>query len=131
MKSDPRDTNQYFYTIRPKVLQRANGRCYGCFRPVAMKRGDWACHHVMPVSKGGTNALDNLVCLCVECHQFVHAGNIKYKRKLPRREYFIGRDIETGRRVMRWWNYRWAYRKRTTKNPRLRKLRALAIPDAR
>jgi len=29
-------------------------------------------HHIMPVSKGGDADLDNLLCLCPNCHQVVH-----------------------------------------------------------
>lgn len=129
MKNDPRDTNHYFYTIRPRILKLARGKCYACFRRVGpgTKRNIWQCHHILPVSRGGTNDLNNLVCLCLKCHELVHAGDIRYKQKLAKREYFIGRDIDTGKRVVRWWGYRWVYRKRKLRNPRLRRLRKLAL----
>lgn len=130
MKNDPRDTNRYFYTIRPAVYKRANGKCYACNKPVDIgtENKRWECHHVRPVSRGGTNALKNLVCLCVKCHRFVHSGEITYKRKLKHREYFIGVDSRTGKRVVRWWNYKLVHRKRTTSNSRLRRLYELASP---
>jgi len=133
MKEDPRYTNQYFYTVRPAVLKQAKGKCSACRRRVGpgTSRKTWECHHILPISCGGTNALDNLVCLCVECHRFVHAGDITYKRKLSRREYFIGRDILSGKGVVRWSNYRLVKRESTTKNPRLRKLRKLASAENR
>jgi len=31
-------------------------------------------HHIVPVSKGGENTLDNIVLLCPNCHKMAHAG---------------------------------------------------------
>ena len=30
-------------------------------------------HHVKPISKGGTNEIDNLVALCPNCHCRIHS----------------------------------------------------------
>lgn len=38
-------------------------------------------HHILPVSEGGENTLDNLIALCHDCHVAIHAV----------------------RRTMRWW----------------------------
>lgn len=29
-------------------------------------------HHIIPISKGGTNKYDNLVSVCVSCHAKIH-----------------------------------------------------------
>jgi hypothetical protein len=29
-------------------------------------------HHILPISQGGTNSLDNLTCLCPTCHTVMH-----------------------------------------------------------
>ena len=31
-------------------------------------------HHILPVSKGGTHARDNLMSLCQSCHTKIHHG---------------------------------------------------------
>ncbi len=85
LKDDPRDTNRYYYTIRPMVYGRARGRCYACDRRIGR---NWECHHIRPVRRGGTNELKNLVCLCLNCHGFVH-GNCRYKRRLKKRVCFV------------------------------------------
>ena len=33
-------------------------------------------HHIVPVSEGGENTLDNIVLLCPNCHKSAHAGII-------------------------------------------------------
>ena len=101
-KDDPRDTNYYHYTVRPKVYERAKGMCYACAKPVGES---WRCHHIQPVKDGGTNDLKNLVCLCISCHDFVHRDCF-YKRKLKSRVCFVGIDPRTGRKgVRRWFMY--------------------------
>jgi 5-methylcytosine-specific restriction endonuclease McrA len=125
---DPRDTNAYVYTIRPKVYEIAKGKCYACRKAVGpgTKHKSWECHHIRPVCRGGTNALTNLVCLCLKCHNFVHSEDVRYRRKLSHRQYFIGVDRRTGKRIVRWWDHVLVHRKRTTSNPRLRRLYELA-----
>jgi len=123
-KEDPRDTNHYYYTVRPKVYERAKGLCYACARRVGRS---WRCHHIRPVSHGGTNDLKNLVCLCISCHDFVH-GDCFYKRNLNRRVCFVGINPVTGRKVVRRRiNYCWV-RKRPSPRaaPILRRLCRLA-----
>jgi hypothetical protein len=102
MTEDPRDTNRYYYTIRPMVYKRAKGMCYACGKFVGMK---WECHHIRPVHRGGTNDLKNLVCLCRSCHRFLH-GDCRFKRRLKKRLCFVGINLGTGRKeVRRWFNY--------------------------
>jgi hypothetical protein len=125
MTEDIRGTNNWFYTIRPKVYRRDNGRCYASSKGVGKTPGDWTCHHVRPVELGGSHDLDNLVCLCLKCHRFVHTEYIRYKRRLKRRVYFIRVD-GAGHRVVRWLNYCLVARHRRTNNPRLRRLYKLA-----
>jgi HNH endonuclease len=121
---DPRYTNQYYYTIRPKVCERANGMCYACAKPVGKS---WRCHHIRPVNRGGTNDLKNLVCLCISCHDFVHR-DFFYKRKLGRRQCFVGVNPLTGRKqVQRWFKYYLVLKRPSPRAaPILRKLCRLA-----
>jgi hypothetical protein len=50
---------------RRKIL----GRCYECGTTTNLQ-----VHHVTPLSKGGSNRLENLQCLCVSCHSHRHGG---------------------------------------------------------
>lgn len=36
-------------------------------------------HHIIPVSRGGTNDEDNLILLCPNCHKKAHAGLLSYE----------------------------------------------------
>lgn len=54
--------------IRLKVLQRDNYTCKQCGK----HKSSLACylnvHHIRPISRGGSDALSNLVTLCENCH---------------------------------------------------------------
>jgi hypothetical protein len=90
--------------IRKKTYGLAEGRCQACGK--RLSKG-WHCHHILPVGSGGTDDRRNLICLCIECHKFAHGWNgcRYYSRKLKKRQYFIGTDIRTGKRVVRWWGH--------------------------
>ena len=44
---------------------------------------DLEAHHIVPVSQGGSNKLDNLKTLCYDCHksEHSHVGNVKRKHR--------------------------------------------------
>lgn len=68
---------------RKRILDLSRGRCQACGAVVFSKtnRG-WrklgnnfgGVHHRVPLSKGGTNDLSNLVVLCARCHGRAHRG---------------------------------------------------------
>jgi len=60
--------------LRFKVFDRDNYICQRCGRYC---KGNADCHHIQPVSKGGSHNLDNLVTLCHYCHEEI---SLKYKR---------------------------------------------------
>ncbi|KAI4442179.1 HNH endonuclease [Schaedlerella arabinosiphila] len=49
------------------VYERYNGHCAICGRPVSPKR--MTISHKTPLSKGGTNGMDNLLLSCWSCSQ--------------------------------------------------------------
>ena len=38
-------------------------------------------HHVLPLSKGGPDSRDNMLCLCPSCHRKFHSGEFRLKEK--------------------------------------------------
>ena len=53
--------------IRKVVIRRDNGLCQHCTRKGRTTIGREV-HHIVRLSDGGTDDLDNLVLLCKECH---------------------------------------------------------------
>ena len=55
--------------VRTAVLERDSYTCQLCHSPVITNPDNLAhIDHIVPVSKGGTNDLDNLRCLCAKCN---------------------------------------------------------------
>ncbi len=54
--------------VRAIAIRRDNGLCQICLskgKTTAFQEVD----HILPKSKGGTDALDNLQCVCTPCHR--------------------------------------------------------------
>jgi hypothetical protein len=54
------------YDLRQAVLARDRGRCVYCGR--RLRRDTIKIDHLVPVSKGGTTDLHNLVASCIDCN---------------------------------------------------------------
>lgn len=69
-------------SIRKKVLARDSHSCANCdHQNHRIKIWDYRSldvHHIVPLSKGGTNRLSNLVVLCRQCHALLepHVYNL-------------------------------------------------------
>lgn len=65
---------------RRAVYERDNFTCQNCGTQSGPHAGadgvPLHAHHVVPVSKGGSNATTNLVTLCQECHDLAHVHDI-------------------------------------------------------
>ena len=55
-----------YHKHRAQRYKAAEGRCEAC--GIAVAKGEFECDHVVPLSRGGTNAVENLRILCVNCH---------------------------------------------------------------
>jgi hypothetical protein len=66
------------WSIRSAAVKTRDRVCTNCGSSRILQA-----HHVVPLSKGGTNKLTNLKLLCEQCHQRIHGG----------RE-FIGKDSD-------------------------------------
>jgi hypothetical protein len=65
-----RPSNNYpenWQEIRKQALQRDGYRCGNCGATENLH-----VHHIVPLSKGGSNSLSNLRTLCKNCHQKLH-----------------------------------------------------------
>ena len=51
---------------REKVWDKTGGYCYYCGKK--LDPNNWEIDHKIPKSRGGTDALDNLVPCCPECN---------------------------------------------------------------
>lgn len=71
--------------VAAHVLEAAGGRCDLCGQdaPFKKRNGDpfLECHHVIWLSKGGLDAVDNCVALCPNCHRKMHTLNRKEDRQ--------------------------------------------------
>jgi len=68
---------------RQKVLWRDK---YTCQRPGCNSNLNLQAHHIIPISKGGTNIVKNGLTLCAYCHKRLHDG--EYELKLKRNKIF-------------------------------------------
>ena len=80
------DAQSFYYVKRynrdPNVvmqaLAKANGICQGCKKnaPFISTQGDpfLEVHHIIPLSHGGQDILDNVIALCPNCHRRQHFG---------------------------------------------------------
>ena len=80
-----------------RIRARDSHRCVSCLRGYA--QGELHVHHVLPLSRLGTNFDSNLVTLCHPCHNKQHAGfqvtrSFPIKRR-PSSSQFVAVDIET------------------------------------
>ena len=62
-----------------EVLVRANGKCERCNHDAPFKRKKdlqpyLEVHHVVQLSMGGEDTVDNAIALCPNCHRYLHFG---------------------------------------------------------
>jgi 5-methylcytosine-specific restriction endonuclease McrA len=60
-------STEEYNLLRQRVLERDGWRCQYCGSSI-----DLQVHHLAKRSKLGDDALDNLITLCVTCHQMQH-----------------------------------------------------------
>jgi len=55
-------------TLKNKVVERAQGSCEYCRSQARFATQSFSIEHIIPQSKGGQNALDNLALACQGCN---------------------------------------------------------------
>jgi len=53
-------------SVKESALRKAHWRCQNC--GMSGREVKLEVHHIVPISKGGTNKLSNLTVLCPNCH---------------------------------------------------------------
>ena len=76
MNKRKREDEKLLRQNRHKVLERDNYSCVlcGCHDGIAI-------HHIVFRSQLGKSTMDNLACLCLQCHNEAHGVNAKKIRK--------------------------------------------------
>jgi len=64
-----------FYNVKAFVLHRDGHQCQKC----KTKKGKLHVHHLVFRSQGGSDEPNNLLTLCVECHEELHRGEFTLK----------------------------------------------------
>ncbi|WP_421511460.1 HNH endonuclease [Enterobacter sp. JS8-1] len=62
-----------------EVLHRAMGNCEKCHKPAPFHRSKdntpyLEVHHIIPLSKGGEDTIENAIAVCPNCHRQAHFG---------------------------------------------------------
>lgn len=70
------------FTRRPQVVswvrEASNGTCESCGAPAPFQSGGQPfleVHHVIPLSEGGLDTVENAVAVCPNCHRNFHLGD--------------------------------------------------------
>jgi len=76
-------TTAYFRDplVKAWVLKNANGFCEACLSSAPFKREDGSpyleVHHLVPLSEGGADTINNALAVCPNCHRQLHHGEDK------------------------------------------------------
>jgi len=68
---------EYQKNLWNALIYRAGNKCEVCGkvdRKLQM-------HHIVPLSKGGSNSVTNILIVCEQCHKGIHEGRIKIEKK--------------------------------------------------
>ena len=64
--------NSWWKTSK-NVRTREKGKCFYCGAPATQV------HHIVPLSRGGTNSMTNMVLVCERCHR-AHHKHMRYEQ---------------------------------------------------
>lgn len=81
---DPKNRKPLDAVLRAKVLERDEYKCQCCTVGGMLHLHLMDIHHVIQVSQGGMDSLENLVTLCINCHHTVHVyawGKLQMNKK--------------------------------------------------
>lgn len=61
-----------WWEVRKKIEKRSGGKCEALISGARCGAKGTDVHHIIPLSKGGTNSPSNLIMLCLACHEKRH-----------------------------------------------------------
>lgn len=65
--------------VKAWVLRKANGLCEACGMPAPFKTSGGMpyleTHHLVPLSRGGSDGVRNVIAVCPNCHRRLHHGD--------------------------------------------------------
>ncbi|MBQ2637439.1 MAG: HNH endonuclease [Methanobrevibacter sp.] len=67
-----------FYNVKQAVLSRDDYTCQICGKT----EGKLEVHHIVFKKQGGSDRMDNLVCLCKDCHEKIHNDKLTFNKKV-------------------------------------------------
>lgn len=72
-----------WWDIRKKVFKRDGGKCRDRIPSTGAVCGKPGreVHHIIPLGRGGTTTMGNLITLCDDCHDRRHPGHPKRNRQ--------------------------------------------------
>jgi 5-methylcytosine-specific restriction endonuclease McrA len=96
------DEQRLYVGNKQRMYVRDEWKCRKCGR-----RDNLTPHHVVYQSQGGEDVLDNLLCLCVKCHDDIHAGRLVLE---------VLRKLETNLDVRFWKRASWEIYRKANEN---------------
>lgn len=85
---------------RRTVYGRMGGHCAYCGRELPYK--EMQVDHVVPLRKGGSDALDNMLPACRSCNHYKHSMDLEgFRRLVEMTPYTLSRDSVTYRNAVR------------------------------
>jgi len=76
--------------LRRVVYKRAKYTCQYC----GERYNGLNAHHIIALSKGGKNYLNNLICICDQCHSILHPTNSRLEIKRLINDINLGNIID-------------------------------------
>jgi hypothetical protein len=73
-----KDFDEYWNRIKVAVFDRDHSRCQGCLK----RKKSLSVHHIIPRKCGGADDLDNLITLCIECHNLVEDMSFRSREEI-------------------------------------------------
>lgn len=65
--------------MREYLYRKMQGRCAYCGQKIDIS--EMQIDHILPVSRGGSDNIDNLICSCQSCNHYKRAANLPEFRK--------------------------------------------------
>ncbi len=69
MRVQTEERRGFSYTERLQICEKSNNKCCHCGKGIDIHDKDSTIEHIIPISKGGTNDIRNLVYLCTDCNE--------------------------------------------------------------